>query len=50
MFHVVFHILLLVIYMLAAADRLLRLGKSELIFLLSFTCNGLLSLRGVVMM
>ena len=38
MFHVVFCILLLVIYMYAVADQLPRLGKRELIYLLSATC------------
>ena len=39
MFHVVFCILLLVIYMKSVVDQLLRLGKRELICLLSFTCT-----------
>ena len=43
--HVVFCILLLVIYMLVIADQLPRLGKRELICLLSFTCNYLISVR-----
>ena len=34
MFHVVFRILSLIIYLLAVADRLHRLGKRELIFVL----------------
>ena len=42
-----FRVLLLGIYMLAVADRLPRLGKRELIFLLSFTCNYVVSvMRG----
>ena len=47
MFHVVFHFLhiLQVIYMQALADCLLWLGKRELIFLLSFTCNSVVSVR-----
>ena len=40
MFDVVFCILLLVIYMLAVADQFPRLGKRELICLLSFTRNS----------
>ena len=43
MFHVVFCILLLAIYMLAAVDQLPRLGKRELIYLLFFTCNYVVS-------
>ena len=42
MFHVVFCILLL----LAIADRLHRLGKRELFFLLSFSCNYVVVLSG----
>ena len=38
-------ILLLVIYMLAVADQLPRLGKRELICLLLFTCNYVVSVR-----
>ena len=45
MFHVVFCILVLVIYMCAVADQLPRLGKRELICLLSFTCNYVVSVR-----
>ena len=40
-----FCILLLVIYMEAVADQLPRLGKRELICLLSFTCNYVVSVR-----
>ena len=47
MFHVVFCILLIVDYMLAVADQLPRLGKRELICLLSFTCNYAVSVREV---
>ena len=36
-------ILLLVIYMLAVADQLPWLGKRELVCLLSFTCNYVVS-------
>ena len=39
MFHVVFCILLLVIYMPAVVDKLPRLGKRELICLLLFSYN-----------
>ena len=39
LFHVVFCLLLFVIYLLAAAEQLPRLGKRELICLLSFTFN-----------
>ena len=39
MFHVVFCILLLVIYMQAEADLLPQFGKRELVCLLLFTCN-----------
>ena len=45
MFHVVFCLLLLVIYMLAVADQFSRLGKRELFCLLSFTCNYVVSVR-----
>ena len=45
LFHVVFCILLLVIYMLAVVDQLPRLGKRELICLLLFTCNYVVSVR-----
>ena len=41
----VFCILLIVIYMYAVADQLHRLGKGELICLLSFTCNYVVSVR-----
>ena len=41
-FHVV---VLLVIYMLAVVDQLPRLGKRELICLLPFTCNYVVSVR-----
>ena len=34
------------IYMFVVADRLPPLGKRELIFLLSFTCDGVFSARG----
>ena len=47
MFHVVFCILLLVIYMLAVVDQLSRLGKRELICLLLFTCNYVVSVGEV---
>ena len=43
MFYVVFCILLLVIYMQAVVDQLPRLGKRELICLLSVTCNCVVS-------
>ena len=43
MFHVVFCILLLVIYMSAVADQLPRLGKREQICLLPFTCSYVVS-------
>ena len=36
---------LFVIYMLAVVDQLPRLGKRELISLLSFTCNYAVSVR-----
>ena len=42
-FHVVICILLLIIYMLAVVDQLPRLGKRELICLLLFTCNYVVS-------
>ena len=45
LFHVVFCILQLVIYMLAVVDQLPRLGKRELICLLLFTCNNVVSVR-----
>ena len=45
MFHVVYCILLLVICVLAVADQLPRSGKRELICLLSFTCNYVVSVR-----
>ena len=46
MFHVVFCILLLVIYCkLPQLDQVPRLGKKELICLLSFTCNYVVSVR-----
>ena len=45
MFHVVFCILLLVIYMYAVVDQLPRLGKRELICLLLFTCIYVGSVR-----
>ena len=41
----IFCILLLVIYMLAVADLLPRLGKRELIYLLLFTCNYVVSVQ-----
>ena len=40
-----FRILLLVIFMKALADRLPRLGTRELILLLSFTCNRVVSVK-----
>ena len=43
MFHVVFYIILLVIYMLAVVDQLPWLGKRDLICLLLFTCNYVVS-------
>ena len=43
--HVVFCVLWLVINMQAVADQLPRLGKRELICLLSFTCNYVVSVR-----
>ena len=44
MFHVVIRILLLIcIYMYAVVDQLPRLGKKELICLLLFTCNNVVS-------
>ena len=43
--HVGFCILFLVIYMLAVSDQLPRLGKRELICLLSLTCNYVVSFR-----
>ena len=46
MFHVVICILLLVIYCkLLQLDQVPRLGKRELICLLSFTCNYVVSVR-----
>ena len=46
MFHVVFRILLLLIVIFkAVADRLPRFGKRGLMFLLSFTCNYVVSVR-----
>ena len=45
MFHVVFCILLLFIYMLAVVDQLPRLRKRELICLLLFTCNYVVSVQ-----
>ena len=45
MFYVVFCILLLFIYMKAVVDQLPRLGKRELICLLLFTCNYVVSVR-----
>ena len=49
MFHVVFCILLLVIYMYAVVNQLPQLGKIELICLLLFTCNYVVSvLRGFI--
>ena len=47
MFHIVFCILLLVIYMLAVMDQLPRLEKRELICLLLFTCNYMVSVGEV---
>ena len=47
MFNVVFCILSLVIYMLAVVDQLPRLGKRELICLLLFTCNYVVSVEEV---
>ena len=47
MFYVVFCILLLVIYMLAVVGQLPRLGKRELICLLLFTCNYVVSVGEV---
>ena len=38
---------LLIIYMLSVADQLPRLRKRELICLLSFTCNYVVSVRKV---
>ena len=46
-FHVVFCILLLLIYMQAVVDQLPRLGKRMLICLLLFTCNYVVSVRRV---
>ena len=43
MFHVEFCILLLVFYMLAVVDQLPRLGNRELLCLLSFTYNYVVS-------
>ena len=43
MFRVVICILLLFIYMLTVVDQLPRLGKRELICLLLFTCNYVVS-------
>ena len=40
-----FRILLLVIYMFAVVDRLPTSEKRELVFLLSFTCNYVVSVR-----
>ena len=54
-FHIVFRILLLVILIYltkACADRLPRLGKSEryrAIFLLSFTCDYVVSIRSFLL-
>ena len=45
MFHVVFSIPLLVIYMYAVADQLPGLGKRELSCLLSLTCNYVVSVQ-----
>ena len=45
MFHVVFCILLIVVYIKAVADQLPLMGKRELICLLSFTCNYVVSVR-----
>ena len=47
MFHVVFCILLLVIYMLVVGDQLPRFGNRELICLLLFTCNYMVSVGEV---
>ena len=44
-FYVVFFILLLFIFMYAVVDQLPRLGKGELICLLLFTCNYVVSVR-----
>ena len=44
-FHVVFCILSLVIYIETVVDKLPRLGKRELICLLLFTCNNMVSVR-----
>ena len=44
-FHVVFCILLLFIYMQAAVDQLPRLAKRVLICLLLFTCNYVVSVH-----
>ena len=43
MFHVVFCILLLFIYISAVADQLPRLEKRELICVFLFTCNYVVS-------
>ena len=43
MFRVVICILLLFIYMLTVVDQLPRLGKRELVCLLLFTCNYVVS-------
>ena len=43
MFRVVFCILLLFIYISAVVDQLPRLGKRELICVLLFTCNYVVS-------
>ena len=45
MFHVVFCVLLLIIYMYTVVDRLPRLGKTEIVCLLLFTCNYVVSVR-----
>ena len=51
MFHVVFCILLLVIYMKAEADQSPRMRKRELICLLSLTSNYVVSvLRGFLLL
>ena len=47
MSHVIFCILLLVIYMQAVVDQLPRLGKRELICLILFTCNYVVSVGDV---
>ena len=47
MFHVVFCILLLVFHMLPVVDQLPRLGKREIICLLLFTCNYVVSVGEV---